>query len=80
MRPGYCHQCDAVRQVIATYKFDIEIYTLGIDFSYEQFIVKFGHGHGLPLFIINGEKTGAIPGLTFLMKSIYDNGDVGLNK
>jgi len=72
MSPGYCHQCDSVRWVISTYSLDVDIYILGIDFSYEQFILKFGHGRGLPVFLTEDNvKMDASQGIQYLLKQVY---------
>jgi glutaredoxin len=53
-----CPYCDKVKQVLELTKQSFVVYTLGEDFTREQFYSEFGDGSTFPQVICNDQKLG----------------------
>jgi glutaredoxin len=53
-----CPYCEKIKSVMKAYNFDHVIYTLGEDFTRQQFIDEFGQGTTFPQVILNEERLG----------------------
>ncbi|MFZ9249297.1 MAG: glutaredoxin family protein [Candidatus Nanopelagicales bacterium] len=53
-----CPYCDKVKQVLELTKQSFVVYTLGEDFTREQFYSEFGEGSTFPQVICNDKKIG----------------------
>ena len=53
-----CPYCTKVKQVLELTKQPFVVYTLGEDFTREQFYAEFGEGSTFPQVICNEEKLG----------------------
>ena len=53
-----CPYCEKVKQVLSLINSNYRIYTLGEDFTKEQFYSEFGEGSTFPQVIVNEEHIG----------------------
>jgi len=56
-KPG-CPYCDKIKDVLSLTKQSFVIYTLGEDFTREEFCAEFGEGSSFPQIVCNDKKLG----------------------